>query len=240
MRHYARRPVARTPFLWDSAMLARPSKRATLARRETSILIDGFLRSGNTFSVAAFQVANGTQQHVARHLHGAPHFLRAVRLGIPAVLLIRDPADAVASYLVRRPTLTPLEAVQEYLDFYRTTWRVRRDVVVGVFEQVVSDFGSITDAVNQRFGTSFSRYEPTPENEKEAFRLVEEMNRLECRGELVESHVGRPSRERERRSQEIRAALHEPKTKASLAEGRELFGAYAALARYARDGRDPG
>ncbi|HVL16537.1 MAG TPA: hypothetical protein VM387_01010, partial [Gemmatimonadales bacterium] len=44
--------------------------------------------------------------------------------------------------------------------------------------------------------TSFRRYDPTPENEARAFRLVEEMNRLETGGEVVESLVGRPSAER--------------------------------------------
>src|SRR6185503_18662977 len=109
----------RTPYLWDAAMQLRAGKRCTLARRDTGIVIEGFLRSGNTFAVAAFRVANGADVHVGRHLHGAPHVLRAVRYGLPTLVLIRRPADAVASYLVRRPTLTPEDALLEYLDFYR-------------------------------------------------------------------------------------------------------------------------
>ena len=38
-RHYARRPLARTPYLWDAAMQVRPEKRATLARPDTAIVI---------------------------------------------------------------------------------------------------------------------------------------------------------------------------------------------------------
>src|ERR687894_957930 len=104
-RHYARRPLARTPYLWDAAMWVRPGKRATLARPDTALVIEGFLRSGNTFSVAAFELANGPKLHVGRHLHGAPHVLRAVRLGLPTIVLIRQPRDAVLSSLVRRATL---------------------------------------------------------------------------------------------------------------------------------------
>ena len=63
-------------------MRVRPEKKATLARPDTAIVIEGFLRSGNTFSVAAFQIANGQHLHVGRHLHGAPHVLRAIRLGL--------------------------------------------------------------------------------------------------------------------------------------------------------------
>lgn len=229
-RHYVRRPLARTPYLWDATMRVRPDKNATLARPDTAIVIEGFLRSGNTFSVAAFQIANGPALHVGRHLHGAPHVLRAVRMGLPTVVLIRQPRDAVLSYLVRRPTLTPYDALLEYLDFYRTAWPVRGGFVVGLFDVVTSDFGAVIEQVNERFGTSFRRFETTPENEARAFRLVEEMNRLESGGEVVETHVGRPSAERASRKEELRALLDRPRTAARLREAELLFERYVDLA----------
>ena len=230
VRHHVRRPVARTPYLWDVGMLVRPSKRTTLARADTAIVIEGFLRSGNTFSVAAFAVANGEHLHVGRHLHGAPHVLRAARLGLPTVVLIRRPAEAISSYLVRRPTLTPADALVEYLDFYRTAWRVHDAFVVGLFDTVVADFGAVIREVNARFGTAFAPYTPTPDNDAEAFALVEEMNRLECRGEVVETHVGRPSAQRSGRKQEILALLQEPRAQRLLREAEELYATYAAAA----------
>jgi len=229
-RHHVRRPLARTPYLWDLTMLLRAGKRSTLARRDTGIVIEGFLRSGNTFAVAAFVVANGTTVHVGRHLHGAPHVLRSVRLGLPTLVLIRRPADAVASYLVRRPTLTPVDALLEYLDFYRTAWPARHGFVVGCFEHVVSDFGSVIEAVHLRFGTHFAPYLPTAENQAAAFALVEEMNRLECRGQLVETHVGRPSAQRESRKEDIHARMRTPRAQRLLAEADKVFEQYARLA----------
>jgi hypothetical protein len=215
--------VVRTPYLWDAAMLLRREKRRTLARRDTAIVIEGFQRSGNTFSVAAFVVANGTGLHVGRHLHGAPHLFRAVRYGVPGVLLIRRPLDAVSSYVVRWSDLTPHQALLEYLDFYRTAWRIRERVVVAPFDTVVSDFGAVIDSVNRRFGTSLARYEPTPKNERAAFALVEEMNRLECGGEVVESHVGRPSAHRQSGKDLVREALQAPRTRRLLAEADQLY-----------------
>lgn len=231
LRHHARRPLARSPYVWDLAMYARPGKRATLARSDTAIVLEGFLRSGNTFSVAAFGVANGTELHVARHLHGAPHILRAVRLGLPTVVLIRSPREAVLSYLVRRDTLTAHDAVLEYLDFYRTCWRAREGFVVGLFDRVVTDFGAVIDTVNARFGTSFARYEATPDNEAAAFTVVEEMNRRECRGEVVETHVGRPSKERDERKAELRAQMESSRaTIARLRDADALYERYVAIA----------
>jgi hypothetical protein len=230
LRHRLRRVVVRTPYLWDAVMLARPGKRSTLAGRASAIVIEGFQRSGNTFSVAAFVVANGPGPHIGRHLHGAPHFQRAARFGVPAVLLIRRPFDAVCSYVVRWPDLTPEDAFVEYLDFYRTAWRVRSQVVVAPFDTVVTDFGAVIDAVNQRYRTSFVRYTGTPENQAAAFALVEEMNREECGGEVVETHVGRPSGERGAGKALVEAALREPRTQRLLAQADELYERFVRMA----------
>jgi hypothetical protein len=207
-------------------MYARPEKRITLARQDSAIVIDGFLRSGNTFSVAAFAIANGREAHIGRHLHGAPHILRGVRMGLPVVVLIRKPADAVVSYLVRRPSLTPTDALLEYLDFYRTAWRVRDGFVVGLFSQVTTDFGAVIRAVNHRFATSFVPYVPTPANEAAAFSLVEEMNREECRGEVVETHVGRPSAQRADRARHVRDLLALPRPQALLKRADDIYASY--------------
>ncbi|MGH3470681.1 MAG: hypothetical protein ACRDPG_01375 [Nocardioidaceae bacterium] len=241
LRHHARRPLARAPYVWDATMVMRPGKRATLARRDTAIVLDGFLRSGNTFAVAAFSIANAPGLHIGRHLHGAPHILRAVRLGLPTVVLIRQPADAVSSYLIRRPTLTPDDGLVEYLDFYRTAWRVRDGFVVGLFDDVVADFGAVITAVNERFGTSFEPYRPSPESRRAAFALVEEMNRRECRGELVETHVGRPSMHRDERRREIRGLMQSPRTLSLLRQAEAVFTDYAARAHTSRlnAGPDP-
>lgn len=211
-------------------MLVRPDKRATLCRSDTALVMDGYLRCGNTFSAAAFVVSNGTGAHLARHLHGAPHLLRAKRYGRPAVALIRRPRDAVLSYLVRRPTLRATDALDEYVDFYRTAWRARDAFVVALFDDVVRDFGSVIETVNGRFGTSFVPYRPTPENEAATFALVEEMNRLECAGLVVESHVGRPSAERDAAKIQLEESLGTPAARARLRAADHWYEQYAALA----------
>lgn len=209
-------------------MLLRPAKRATLADPGTAIVIEGFLRSGNTWSVAAFQIANGPDVRVAHHLHGGAHVRRAVRLGLPTVVLVRAPQDAVSSYLVRRPSLTPDDALLEYLDFYRTAWPSREGFLVAPFEQVVSDFGAVIDSVNDRFATSFTRFPGDAESREAALALVEEMNRRECHGALVETHVGRPSASREARKAEVRRLLDRPRTRGLLARADEVYAAYVA------------
>jgi hypothetical protein len=55
------------------------------------------------------------------------------------------------------------------------------------------------------------------------------MNRLECRGEVVETHVGRPSAERETRKAEIAASLESPRATRLLGQAQQLFQQYVAL-----------
>ena len=210
-------------------MLARSDKRLTLARRDTALVIEGFPRSGNTFASAAFMVANGRDIPLGRHLHGAPHLLRAARLGVPAIALIRAPRDAVLSYVIRRPHLTVADALIEYVDFYRTAWRARDSFVIGPFTEVTEDFGSVIDEVNVRFGTTFNRYEATPEASQSAIELVEEMNREESGGVVVESQVGRPSAERAQHRQQLEGLLEDPTVKTHLAAAEEWFERYIDL-----------
>ena len=91
VRHVIRTPLSRTPFLYDAAIALRPAKRADLARPTSSIV-----------SVAAFTVSNGSGHHIGRHLHSAAHVHRAIRFGLPTIVLIREPADAIVSYLFER------------------------------------------------------------------------------------------------------------------------------------------
>src|SRR5205814_3293356 len=63
-------------------------------RDETEVVIEGFPRSGNTFAVAAFHYAQRPRDvKIAHHAHVPAQLLSAVRLGLPAVVLVRDPEE---------------------------------------------------------------------------------------------------------------------------------------------------
>ena len=77
-----------------------------------------------------------------------------------------------------------------------------------------------------RFGTAFRPYVATPENEALTRREVEEMNRQECRGQLVETHVARPSAARERRRADLERLLEDARAVAALDEAERVHDAY--------------
>jgi hypothetical protein len=151
-------------YPWVALPVARWRGHGVPLSHDTDILIEGFPRSGNTFAVAAFVVAQPKPVRVAHHVHAPGHVIEAVRRGLPVLVLIRRPEDAVREFLGIRPTLTAAQALRGYVRFYRPLVPYRDRFVVGPFEEVTADFGSVIRRINERFGCSFAEFEHTADN----------------------------------------------------------------------------
>lgn len=222
-RNRLRRPLARVPYVYDALMAARHDRRRLQVQPDTAITIEGYPRCGNTYSVAAFRTSNPVDQHVASHLHAPAHVMRAVRLHVPVIVLIREPAGACLSQIIRRPTLKLLTALLDYISFYEAVWPLRGQYVIGDFPVVTSDFGAVIEAVNQRFDTSFKPYDHTPENEAATFAIVEVMNRKESFGAVVETQVARPSPVREQLKKDLAQQLDRAAIRPVLERARGVY-----------------
>lgn len=178
----------------------RTNRSALLVRPDSILLIEAPMRSGNTFAVAAFWLANGRDRHVGRHIHTAAHVLEAVRLKIPVLVIVRDPRAVAVSHVLRRPALTVRDSLIDYVDFYRTLDPVRDSIVSVDFQTLVSDFPAVIDQVNAKFETLFTSHPMDEAFQKEVTLLVEEMNKDESvsDGKVDELRVARPSAERDR------------------------------------------
>lgn len=192
----AKTVVARFPTLALAA--ARLRGHGELVGPGTDILIEGYPRSANSFAVAAFRRAQGRPVNVAHHTHASGHVLAALRMGIPALVLIRQPQESVLEFALVRPGLTLRQALRGWVRFYASLLPDRGRFVVGPFPEITSDFGLVIRRVNERFGTRFKEFEHTEENVRECFRQMDAYWRDRVgRGGSVEPYVGRPSEERE-------------------------------------------
>jgi N-acetylglucosaminyldiphosphoundecaprenol N-acetyl-beta-D-mannosaminyltransferase len=183
-----------------------------IVERDTELVIDGFQRSGNTFSVVAFETAQSGPVRTAHHLHAGAQIVAAVRFGVPTLVLIRDPADSVLSHMIREPGISARSALRNWIRFYEAVLPLKDRVVIGDFPDVVGDFGAVIERVNAKFGTDFTPFEHTDENVARCFALIEGRNRQQY-GALAETKVPRPSSERA----EIKADLAYEYHAASLA-----------------------
>lgn len=169
--------------------------RECLFSATKEIVIEGFPRSANTFSVVAFRQAQGRDVPMAHHLHVEAQVLKGVRQGLPVIVLIRNPVDAVKSLLVRHPNTGVESAFRRYIHFYEAVDKVRDRVVLASFEAVTSDFGSIIERVNSKYGTSYRKFVHNEQNIHKVYEEIQEINNEFDDGK--ETHVARPSTKRE-------------------------------------------
>ncbi len=188
--------------------LARLRGEGELVDDTTDLLIESFPRCASSFAVAAFRLAQEPRSvRVAHHVHAPGHVIAAIRAGIPALVLTREPEDVVVSNLIRHPERTPSDVLHGYLRFYEPLLRVRDGLVVGTFKEVVGDFGGVIRRINGRFGTGFAEFEATEANVQRCLREIDEHWRSRRGGSdgRLERIVPRPSRLREDMKEDLRA-----------------------------------
>src|SRR5439155_9424494 len=151
------------------------------------------------------------------HLHAAAQLIAGTKLGIPTIVLIREPAESVASEAIRSYPVPLRSVLHAYCCFYEALRPYLDCMTVGEFRTVTSDFGSVIQAVNCRFGTSFGLFEHRPEKMSTVFKLIEEREKRPDIKFVDEYLAGRKTldevcgafRELERRG--VPAMLHEHK-----------------------------
>lgn len=193
LRQQARRVVyrsfERSPSLYCGA-LRRRVHTVNVVDNSTDLVIEGFPRSGNSFAREAIIHANPGIR-IASHVHQAAHALQAVRLGVPTVVLVRDPDAAIASAMFLDEFCSIDASLRWYRRFHRTVWPHRGGLVVATFDEVVTDLGAVIARINGRFGTSLRPFRHTSEGERAVFARLEE---AATDGAVVDEYaVARPS-----------------------------------------------
>lgn len=126
---------------------------------DSELVIEGAQRSATSHTLALFQVASelgqGRRLRIARHMHVTAQFALAARWKVPALLLLRRPADCARSTVLFHRHLTPRQVVKTWIAIHRTAWRWRESILVIPFEQATKRPGSVIAAASARFGTAF-------------------------------------------------------------------------------------
>jgi hypothetical protein len=141
-------------------------------RRDTQLVIEAAPSSANTFAVAAFNFAQPHRVPLAHHLHAPAQVSGAIRAGVPTLVIIRTPREVVVSDATRHG-IGLVDALRDYLAFYRVVSANRPGLVLVSFDAVTTDFGSVTTLVNERFQTDFAAFEHTQVNVDHVFGVIE-------------------------------------------------------------------
>lgn len=208
-RHEVRRHIAKSPALYlPMARRKHPPGHfhdPEVISRNTEIVIEAFPRTGNCFVITAFKLAQQRPVRVAHHLHAAVQVRAGVRQNIPTLVTVRDPEEAILSYVILAPHLLVSQGLQSYLDFHEGILGVKDKVVVSTFKQVTTDFGAVIRRVNQKFGSDFIEFDHTEANVKRCFEVQEEGWAVKGK---AEPNVGFPSEERKRVKDHLREQFY--------------------------------
>lgn len=148
-----------TPYTWTRARRFRAGTEATpeeaRVHRGLDLVIDGFPGSANSFATRAFRAMQDGGCLVGNHYHSPAETIHAFKLGIPVLLTLRRPMDAVNSMVRRWPVVPFPSALRWYLMFHQAMEPYCGDIVVSDFAATTGDFSGVVEAVNRAFGTDF-------------------------------------------------------------------------------------
>lgn len=222
------------PIVRFHPALTEPEDPHPWVSRTTEIVIEGYPRSGNTFAVVAFRQAQGRQIKMAHHLHAAAQIKLAARLGVPAIVLIREPSEAILSVMVRDPHASMRWALSSYIRFYSTVLPYLDKVVVAPFATVTSDLASIIRLVNTHYGTAFKEFVPTEDALNSVRQTVEQMGHMDSTATGWDYRLGvaLPSEQRRRAKDTHRTEYLDERNKPLRLTAESL---YERVMRYAHN-----
>ena len=220
--------------VWPAAYLnlqkfrqRKASSKHRIISKAHHLVIEAFPRSGSSFAHRAFLNANPTSRHrVATHLHRSSQILRAEKLGVPILVIVREPEAAVKSLLaltVMKAQLPALDGAEQrsclnelLLRYARFSERIMpvQNMVVASFESVTSDFGRVIERVNSKFGTEFNRFHHDQHAVSELFargrdHLSPAVERENYKKELTEAYLDASISEARKRAEEAFFILSE-------------------------------
>ena len=230
LRHEMRMRVAHYPRLFLPLVDLKPRLRPLRVRRDSELVIEGFPRSANTYSVLAFERLQSRFVRLAHHLHAPAQIIQAARWGVPVLLLVRDPRDALVSLLLRYPEARTSRCLREYVGFHSAVFAYRQHCVVANFEQVTQDFTGVIERVNRRFGLRFDSAGAKEGLAASVFADVERLHR-----DLGESanQIARPTAAKEVLKDAVRGRIDDRRYRPLLDRAEAWYASFLELAQVA-------
>lgn len=192
-------------------------------------MVEGFPRSGNTFTVFAIQHLTDDEIHIASHVHHPSQFIKGSRLGLPTVVVIRPPIETLASYLIAGPHATASMVLREYDYYHRCVSKHAASLLLATFEQVTTDLASVIRRVNERWHTDFPEATPDGDATEAIFERIDAQYEQFHADE--DGMLARPDPDRRELNEQLRTELARPVHAARLARCNQVYFSLEQLTR---------
>ena len=190
--------------------LRSPELRAVLTRPTSDVCVEAFPRSANTFLVEALRLRTKEPIKIAHHLHDFIQVHRAIKFGVPVVIILREPLDAFISFKLKFPKLDLRTMHRVYMSFYAAILQHSQYCRIVLYEDVVTRPEMVIGRIHDWLGL-----DPVPGlrlDRDAVFDAIDEAKRKR-EGEAPPGNVrfatslARPTAEKEMAKAEVRSAI---------------------------------
>lgn len=182
--------------LFDS--LATRHEPHHLCKPDTRLVLEGYPRSSNSFAVDILIASAGRLLHssqLGHHTHDVANLQIADAYGIPKLILIREPKDAILSFHIysRAPVA---KCAKLYGDFYQGALELTDNADAAHFSEITGDFGKVVRKVNRLLGVKIPVNQDFEQIKEQALSSVRERAKSGDK-DLDTRQVAAPNPERE-------------------------------------------
>lgn len=131
--------------------LAKTHAPNHLCGPDTALVVEGYPRSSNSYAVdmiAESAIGFLHRSKIAHHTHEVINLQIAEAYGIPKIILIREPEDAILSFHIY--SQVPLQrCAEKYAAFYTGALKLmKKNTAVIHFREVTGDFRTVIERIN--------------------------------------------------------------------------------------------
>ena len=228
--------LGREPALLPLYLRLTPLGTSRRISKSTDLVVEGFPRSGNTFTSFAIDDASGHELSIASHVHQPSQIKLALSRGVPTVFVVRDPLSALASYLVYDQRFSASSVIAEYCSYHRQLVPYAERLLVCEFEEVTTQMPSVIERINQRYSLRIPPFDDDPSNVKQVMARIEMRHHLIHPGLDPAQSAATPQLGRRNVNEQMREALLDPSNAAQMQKAQELFEYFRAIASGQREG----
>lgn len=204
----------------------KKSNRQLAVDHSTEIVIEGFPRSANTYTVTAFQHAQNNEVKIAHHLHVPAQIIRGIKYKIPVLVLIRNPIDAVVSQLLFDPNLLATNVFKCYVSFYQSILPFKDDILLVPFEKAINDLGDVVACLNRKLNRTYNIPIFDEDDVREINKAIDSQNTKANKGK--ENRSGRPSKRRNEAKKTIYQVISKTRHK-SKDDALQIYNEFVSL-----------
>ena len=143
-----------------------------LVSRYTDLCIEGFPGSGTSFVSNSLRMAVDRPTNIESHFHQTAQLKRALSFGVPAVVVVRDPAGACASLRSKEPSLAAWVVLLRWIQYHRWVGRHLDVLEVFLFEELIDDVDALRKISAEVAAVVASEIKPIAEFRRTSLRPI--------------------------------------------------------------------